>query len=227
MKDLNKTAKQLATNEMACTKVAIRKTLSGLINAEGTRDTNILFLQNETIENKKFSDVSNKELPPVLAHELNVTLMSEWFSNIVKNETLECEKVGYTCKLSDLDEQLVVKKEVIAKNNGEAIWEHIQAVRVKYRQFRNERLSAWRKRAVKLEALGNDESGKKETAKKSYTFIERLIKMMQEDDHSASFRLKLINKWGKDCEQQKIYDLATETFLATLVDSGKFKEAKK
>tara|TARA_B110000211_G_scaffold7800_1_gene8458 strand:+ start:1140 stop:1823 length:684 start_codon:yes stop_codon:yes gene_type:complete len=227
MKDLNKTAKQLATNEMACTKVAIRKTLGGLINAEGTRDTNILFLQNDTIENKKFSDVSNKELPPVLWNELNVTLMSDWFSNIVKNETLECEKIGYTCKLSDLDDNLTVRKEVIARKNGEAIWEHIQVVRKKYRQFRDTRLREWRKRAVTLESIGNDESGKKETAKKTYTFIERLIKMMQEDDHSASFRLKLINRWGKDCEQQKIYDLATETFLATLVDSGKFKEAKK
>jgi len=221
-----KTAKQLATNEMACTGKDLRVMLGGLMKAEGTRDSNILFLQNKTIENKKFSQVSNKELPDKLAHELNTTLATECFSNIVSDETLKSDRTGYKCQIKDLDTDKVVKKEILALKNGDAIWEHIQGVRATFRKFRNKRLNDWRKHADKLEAT---EAGtnKEKADKVMRNFMERLQYLLLDDTHSASILLKLMNKFGKDGEAQEVYINACNEFLNTLEDSGKFKESEK
>ena len=226
MSNLNKTVKQLATNKMACTGAEIRKAIGGLISSEATRDSNILFLQNKTIENKKFSQVSNKELPVKLAHELNSTLATEWFSNIVKDATLKSERTGYKCTIADLDTEKVVKKEILAKKNGDAIWEHIQGIRATFRKFRNKRLNDWRKRAEYLE---DTEAGtvEKKAEKVMRNFMERLHHLLLDDTHSASILLKLINKFGKGGEAQEVYVTACNEFLNTLEDSALFKEAEK
>ena len=225
MPNLNKTVKQLATNKMSCTGAEIRKAIGGLISSEATRDTNILFLQNKTIENKKFSQVSNKELPVKLAHELNSTLATEWFSNIVEDATLKSERTGYKCTIADLDNDKVVKKEILAKKNGDAIWEHIQGIRATFRKFRNKRLNDWRKRAEDLENIEAGTVQKKEKIMRN--FMERLHHLMLDDTHSASILLKLINKFGKGGEAQEVYVNACNEFLNTLEDSGLFKEAEK
>ena len=226
MANLNKTVKQLATNKMSCTGAEIRKAIGGLISSEATRDSNILFLQNKTIENKKFSQVSNKELPVKLAHELNSTLATEWFTNIVKDATLKSERTGYKCTIADLDTEKVVKKEILALKNGDAIWEHIQGVRATFRKFRNKRLNDWRKRAEYLEQT---EAGtvEKKAEKIMRNFMERLNHLLLDDTHSASILLKLINKFGKGGEAQEVYITACNEFLNTLEDSGLFKEAEK
>ena len=225
MSNLNKTSKQLATNKMACTGAEIRKAIGGLISSEATRDSNILFLQNKTIENKKFSQVSNKELPVKLAHELNSTLATEWFTNIVEDATLKSERTGYKCTIADLDNDKVVKKEILAKKNGDAIWEHIQGIRATFRKFRNKRLNDWRKRAEYLEQTEAGTVEKKEKVMRN--FMERLHHLMLDDTHSASILLKLINKFGKGGEAQEVYVTACNEFLNTLEDSGLFKEAEK
>lgn len=220
-----KTVKQLSMNAMACSGAEVRKALGGLISAEGTRDTNILFLQNKTIENKKFSQVSNKELPVKLAHELNTTLATEWYNNIVSDETLKSERTGYKCQIKDLDTDKVVKKEILALKNGDAIWEHIQGVRATFRKFRNKRLNDWRTRAEYLEQTEAGTVEKKEKVMRN--FMERLHYLLLDDTHSASILLKLINKFGKDGEAQEVYINACNEFINTLEDSGKFKESEK
>ena len=182
-------------------------------------------MQNKTIENKKFSQVSNKELPVKLAHELNSTLATEWVSNIVEDATLKSERTGYKCTVKDLDTDAVVKKEILAKKNGDAIWEHIQGVRATFRKFRNKRLNDWRKRAEYLEQTEAGTVEKKEKVMRN--FMERLQHLLLDDTHSASILLKLINKFGKGGEAQEVYITACNEFLNTLEDSGLFKETEK